>query len=263
MSLAIQSIKFRIPILEKTIELKAVDKKVIAVALGSLAFFALQLGLSLTVSLALSFTFTVITHLSEKFLRTEEHQKNDWFNTSFDYKEIGFYSALLLLRPLIFQVVCWSLGIPLPIPPQTEVVSLILSQPWKMIPMVSIMAPITEEILFRGFLMERLEDAAQLLNRHTFVKLSQKTQDRVVNLIQAIVFGAVHLGRKIQDGAQIPVFLILSLWGYVFGEAKQNQKTLFAPMIFHSANNSSALFYIFSLGKNEIRNPFLRTRVLL
>lgn len=263
MSLLVQPTRFHIPILDRTIELTPVDKKMIAVALGSLAFFAVQFSLSLTVSLALSFTFTVLTYLSEKFLRTEEHQKNDWFNTNFDIKTVGFYSALLLLRPLIFQVVCWSLGIPLPFPAQTELVNIILAQPWKMIPLVSIMAPITEEILFRGFFMERLEDAAQLLNRHTFVKLSQKTQDRIVNLIQAIVFGAVHLGRKIQDGAQIPVFLILSLWGYIFGEEKQREKTLFAPMALHSANNSSALVYIFALGKNEVRNPFLRTRVLI
>lgn len=246
MAIAIQPTRFRIPLTEIQIELTALDKKVLSVALASLAFFALQLSLSFPLAFAISFAITTLTYLSEKYLRTDQ-QRNDWFNTNFDQKELTFWASLLILRPIIIQILCWSLGIPLPAIPQAGLAEAILAQPWRMIPIATIVAPVAEEILFRGVLLERLEDATQLLSRHTFVKLSKNTQEFCCDVIQAVVFGALHINQTIKKAMQMPLFLGLSFMGYIFALLKrENNNSLVAPAVIHSANNTGAVIGIFA-----------------
>lgn len=246
MSLAIRPTLIRIPLLNIEFELSARDKKVMAVALASLLLFGLQLGLSLSMTLAITFLTTVLTYLSEKYIRTEPQQQNDWFNTDFNKKQMTFLVVFLLLRPLIIQIVCLAFGIPLPFVPQVELVQMLLSRPWVMIPIATIIAPIGEEILFRGFLLERLEDVTHLLNRHKICSLSATAQQEISNIAQAIIFGAIHLRKKIQEGWKFPVFFVLSVIGWGFGEFKRKDRTLLSPMAIHSANNASAVIHVFA-----------------
>jgi membrane protease YdiL (CAAX protease family) len=246
MTAAVQSTPTAIPFLGIRFELSSLDKKVLAVAIASLVFFGLQLGLSLSITLAVTLVVTTLTYLAEKYIRTEPHQQNDWFNTSFDKKGWAFLATLILLRPLIFQIILRALGIPLPAPAQEGLHRLLLSQPWKMIPLTAIVAPISEEILFRGFVLERLEDTAHLLNRHIFHTLPQQAQQRISNLAQALIFSAVHFRQAVKDGKKIPIFLLLSALGAFYGGVKQDTQSLIPPMLLHSANNTGALFYLFS-----------------
>lgn len=194
-----------------------------AAALASLALFVLQLGLSIGLALGLTVTITVLTHI---FARPD----TDWFNTGFDVKTIGFVSGFLILRPLIVQAFCWALGIPLPPIAQEGLAKMILEEPWKMISIASIVAPFSEEILFRGFLLERLEDMG--------------LGNTMSNAVHALIFGAVHLKSAIQDGMELFVLGILSFMGYVFGEIKREENSLLAPMAIHSANNIGACAYV-------------------
>jgi membrane protease YdiL (CAAX protease family) len=246
MAVAIRPTPIEIPFLGIRFELSALDKKILSVAIASLVFFGLQMRLSFPITLVATLVITALTYLSEKYIRTEPPQQNDWFNTNIDKKELAFFAALVLLKPLILQIVFWALGIPLSLPAQEGVVTLLLANPWRMIPIATIIAPVAEEILFRGFLLERLEDATQLLNRHTFCILSQKAGQEISNVAQALIFGAIHLKSAIKDGLEIHIFLILSYMGYLFGKMKQEKLSLIPPMVLHAANNTGFVAHLFA-----------------
>lgn len=246
MALPIQPTPVRIPILNLQFELTAKDKKVLAVALASILFFGVQFALSLPITFVVTLLISTMTYLAEKYIRTDPEQQNDWFNTTFDKKELVFLSTLLILRPVILQVLFWSLGIPLPALPQEGIAQALLAQPWRMIPLATIIAPIAEEILFRGFLLEMFESAFSLLNRHTFVKLSGSAQAFCSNAAQAVIFGVIHLNRKIKEAWKIPVVAGISLFGYVSTLFKREDKTLITPIGLHSANNAGAVIYIYA-----------------
>ncbi|MBX7067467.1 MAG: CPBP family intramembrane metalloprotease [Parachlamydiales bacterium] len=220
---AIPATHFRIPLTNYEFTITAQQKKVVAVALASLALFVLQLSLSIGLALLLTAVITVLTHFCPR-------NDTDWFNTQFDLKTIGFLSGFLILKPLIIQAFFWALGIPLPPIAQEGIAEMILSAPWKMIPLASIVAPFSEEILFRGFLLERLEDL--------------QLGETLSMLGQSFIFGAVHLNKSIQEGMQIPVFAVLSFMGYIFGRLKKEENSLLAPMAIHSANNIGACVHV-------------------
>jgi membrane protease YdiL (CAAX protease family) len=237
---------YRTPILDFRFDLTVRDKKVLAVALATLVFLGLQMGVSLPIAFVACCFTSALTYLGEKYIRISPEQQNDWFNVKFDKKLMTFWSAFAILRPIIIRIVCLALGIPLPGMAQEGVVKAILSRPWFMIPLATVIAPIVEEILFRGFLMERFEDLTHLLNRHKICRLSASVQQKISNLAQAIIFGAIHLRNKIEEGMALPIFFALSLHGYVAGMFKKKDQSLISPIVTHSANNIGAVIQILS-----------------
>ncbi|MGB7979099.1 MAG: CPBP family intramembrane glutamic endopeptidase [Chlamydiales bacterium] len=229
----ITQIQYQIPIPGIQFAFTAQHKKILAVALASIALFVFQLGFSLPIACGISLFTSALTWLSEKYLRTE---KNDWFNTDFDKQRLAFWATLILLKFLIIYIFYWSLGVPFPIMPPSDFAKTVLANPWRMISLAAIVAPVAEEILFRGFFIERLEDIGLLLNRHTFIQLGKRTTDFCIDVIQALVFGAAHLKN----------ILAPSFMGYVFSLWKRKQNTLIAPMVIHSAHNISVLFHCFT-----------------
>lgn len=235
--MAAQITRIHLPFIKPEIQITAHHKKILAVALATFALLALQMGISLSIAFAVTCVTTTLTYFSKN--------KGDWFNTDFDWKQATFLTGFLFLRPLIIHVVCSVFGFPLPLIPQEGLVELIYSKPWKMIPIATIVAPVAEEILFRGFLLERLEDLAGWVNRHV-VKLGSETRKTVADVVQAVLFGAVHLRSKIQEGMQIPILITLSAFGYLAAFFKRQDQSLLSPMVVHSANNASTLLFIFS-----------------
>lgn len=236
---------FSVPFFKAPIELTVRDQKVVAVALASLAFFSLQWGLSWTAAMGLSVVLSTVTYLSERFVRSEPGQSMDWFNVDYNMKEMNSLVGFLLLRPIVIQIACWALNLPFPTFAQKELSHLIITRPWRMIPIVAGVAPVAEEILFRGFLLERFEDGLTLIHRHV-VSLSRDLRDEVANVSQAVIFGALHLRRKIKEGWKWPTMAILSLVGYVNGYFKKRDESLLTPIAIHAANNTSVLAYLFA-----------------
>jgi membrane protease YdiL (CAAX protease family) len=98
-----------------------------------------------------------------------------------------------------------------------------------------VMAPITEEITFRGFFLERLQ-----LNGMSFW---------IGNLLTSVVFVAMHIiGWSFQGRIGSPVHLVqmvapVLFLSLLFGWLKQKTGSLNAPLVFHILNN----FYGFAL----------------
>jgi len=203
--------------------------KIAAVALASLSFFALQWGLSWPISIILSAAVLSFSIASES--------GENWFNTNFDFSYIKLWTTLLILRPFIIQIVCLALGIPLPPIPQTGIAKAMLSQPWKMIPLATIVAPFTEEMHFRGVLLDFLK--------------SLNLGEELSMWIQAAIFGAIHLKAAVEEGAEFMLFLVLTLAGYCAAHERSEANSLLCPMAVHSANNIGSCIYIFLSERNR------------
>lgn len=90
--------------------------------------------------------------------------------------------------------------------------------PWLSLLVAGLLAPLVEEILFRGVLLTALA-------RHISFGWA--------NLIQATLFGALHLSAPL-----FPFFLIMGLIG---SELMRRSGGLFAPILVHVINNAVAL----------------------
>lgn len=95
------------------------------------------------------------------------------------------------------------------------------SSPWLTLVGISIAAPMTEEILFRGLLYGALQ--RWLSARWTII-------------LSAVVFATVHL--------QLIYFLPLFGFGLVLGWARHKSGTLALPFVIHLLNNSISLLAV-------------------
>lgn len=197
--------------------------KIMAVALAALAFFAIQAGFSWPLSLLLSSGIVAIAMISEN--------DENWFSTDFDLSYMKLWVSLLILKPIILQIVCLALGVPLPPLAQTGLVKKMLAHPWKIASIAAIVAPFTEEVLFRGVLFDFLK--------------SLNLGEELSMWIQAAIFGAIHLTSAVEEGAEFLVFAGLTLAGYWAASERKEANSLLCPMAVHSANNIGACIYIF------------------
>jgi membrane protease YdiL (CAAX protease family) len=89
---------------------------------------------------------------------------------------------------------------------------------------VAIVAPIIEELFFRGFIFNSLQKV-----------YSQNT----TNLIASLIFACIHL----QFNVIIPLFIL----GYIIGYIRIKTNSVIPCIIFHIINNSLALFAQYSM----------------
>jgi membrane protease YdiL (CAAX protease family) len=100
-----------------------------------------------------------------------------------------------------------------------------------------VIAPVIEEIIFRGFLQEKIR------NIQVFVfgaKLADHKVNKVIRVgLQAIVFGLAHV-RPDQAGINGIIFLITGIGGAYNGYLKEKTKTLWCSMAEHAHWNASS-----------------------
>lgn len=86
--------------------------------------------------------------------------------------------------------------------------------------LVTVMAPLSEELFFRGFLFRALKGSAGLW---------------VAAIVSGVIFGAIHLGSS-------PIGFVVPLMVFGFGLALLYQATgsLWPPIVLHAINNSIA-----------------------
>ena len=213
--------------------------KVIAVALAAFAFLAVQMGCSWALAGAISFVAATVTLLSEATLRTTQEQQCDWFS----WKGINKVTLAFLIA---FRLMVVPLVIVMRASPPTQAVALLLAAGnLKMIFHAVVTAPILEEIIFRGWIQERIEDGVSLFDRFIYPihnPIKHINRDPIVCVASSLFFGWTHTpGSQIVKGtSKMAVLIPISLLGSLFSYMKGKDQSLFSPMAVHAAENAGA-----------------------
>ena len=213
-------------------------QKVAAVAIASLLFFGVQFYCSWALSGGIALSCSVITLLSETFLRKENIENVDWFSRDINKKQLMIQVAFrLAILPIIL-----SLQIAFGTTPVQAIASHILNGNLRMILLVILVAPVAEEILFRGFIQERTEDLLNLVDRYIH-RLSEPTKKYVSIALQAPLFGTIHIvGAQVANRSmKVLVFCMTSLLGAVLAWIKVMEESLLPPLVLHSAQNTGVV----------------------
>lgn len=221
----------------------AQSRKVIAVALACLVCFSVQWGMSWGRAVAISLGCAGSTLLSEVTLRNGASPLNgDWFNGS-DVEGRELFKCLIVWAAVVILVTVVLRRRNGEMDPAQAVAREILRGDIRTIGMATLIAPVTEEILFRGFMRERLEDILLLMNRCLPIA-SDGVCEKISLVAQALVFGAIHVvgNQVIRVGRKIPVFCMTALMGFRLGlcsEMFSGRRSLLPSIAVHSAHNTS------------------------
>lgn len=210
-------------------------QKVAAVGLACILLLGFQLSCSWTIVAGVTFLCSVTTLFSEALLRRSDIAALDWMNTDFNKRDLMVYVALrLAILPIAVSLVT-AFGFL----PAQAVATQIINGNLRIILLTTLVAPIAEEIIFRGFLQERLEDLALLIDRYAY-SLSEETKKRFSIATQAIIFGALHItGTQIvKKSWKIITCLQLSLFGASLALFKEKDESLLTPIAVHAAQNT-------------------------
>ena len=213
-------------------------QKAAAVGLACILFFGVQWCCSWTLATGIALGCSAITVLSEAFLRKDDAQNTDWTNRDFDRRELLLQVALRLsVLPALVGLTTAFGALPL-----QAIATHILAGNKKIILLVALIAPIVEEIIFRGFVQERLEDLATLVDRHLY-SLSKTVKDRFSMIAQSLLFGSVHItgGQVAKQSGKIVVFCATSFLGAIFTQAKKEDRSLLSPIALHSSQNTGVV----------------------
>lgn len=218
-------------------------EKVAGVAIGCIILFGFQMACSSTTVAKIAFSCSALTLLAEKCLRSENDQKS-WFKfSSVDMEAVGKHLTAAFTVQIIAGIVFRVLNIQI-----FQAVAKLIAQRHMIIIILAIVAaPISEELVFRGFVMERIEDAATLCNRY-ICKIHPETQKNIANFGQAILFGAVHINAMQSKLANMIIFAGAGLGGFIVGKVKTLNNSILQPMMHHSIHNGALVFRLVLFG---------------
>lgn len=217
-------------------------QKVALVGLACILFFGVQLSCSWTMATAVALSFSAITLFSETFFRVGETQNQNWMNPDIHGWRLMTQVALRLsVLPIVLGFVTAS-GI---MPIQAVAVEIIGGN-IKIMLLATLLAPIAEEILFRGFIQERMEDLTNLVDRF-ICPLPGIVKEWLSISVQSLLFGFVHItGEQVVKRAmKIVVFSSVSLLGFGLTLFKKDDESLLSPMAIHSAQNTGVVLGLF------------------
>jgi membrane protease YdiL (CAAX protease family) len=143
---------------------------------------------------------------------------------------------------LILVPIFIGLSIAMGTAPMQNVVVQLMNRNVRMIFLVTVSAPIAEEILFRGFLQERIEDVITLVGR-VICPVSKAVKKYVSLFLQAVVFGLVHIPGKqvVETAKKIHVFIAITITGLWLGWRKNKDKSLLSPIAIHASQNTGVV----------------------
>lgn len=208
--------------------------KVASVAVASLSVFAFQFKQSLAIAGMITGTFTILTWLSETYLRKDSSfpaSGTNWFNTEkVNLKKlIGFFCLTLSINLIAIYYFGSS---------DQYALDLIKKRDLRALLLAPIIGPICEEILFRGFLKERIEDGCYLFGK-IFKPLSHHTVKWVSNVGQAAIFGIAHIHEMQSKLFNSIIVCHTFLLGFIWGNIKERESSLISPLSMHASINSS------------------------
>lgn len=206
-----------------------------SVGISSYIFFKEFRGFTPKASLGISLSASLSAFLIEKINQSKEH----WFvKQEQEYSESKLKTLQSLVKMqrvqiaynilLAFRTVMYG-------PIQKEIISA-MSENKKWFVIVNLIAPIVEEILFRGFFKEMIECGCILVDRH-LCKITEDRQHIISNTVQALVFGWIHIQgeNKVNDAL---VFFSTFMMGLIQGQRRRyEQGCLLTPIKLHMFQN--------------------------
>ncbi len=148
---------------------------------------------------------------------------------SFKWEMLGLGCGLMILSlafNLVFGLFLGLFG--LRIQPDLAPIFAQLSSPWLLLIGGAVVAPIVEEIFFRGFIF------AGLRPRHGWQRAA---------VISSVLFALIHL----IPTAIIPIFIL----GYIFAYLYHRSNSIWPAILMHSATNALALGAAYIMAKTD------------
>ncbi len=109
---------------------------------------------------------------------------------------------------------------------------------------ITYVAPLIEEIIFRGFLQEKIRDVQAIL----FKDKEETTISKIIRVvIQALVFSLCHF-HPLQGLANIPILIGTFIFGFYMGLNKEKEKTLWTSMTIHGSVNTVVCLRVILIG---------------
>lgn len=135
-------------------------------------------------------------------------------------KWLALSFAVMLLSSVLFQAVSAEESAEM-----GELINHVESLPWMYVAIV-LAAPISEELLFRGFMISGLE------------RINLPDASAVAVFVSSFIWGIIHMQYNHNEVFQI--FLL----GLVFGYARIKTRSLLTPILLHIINNLIAVFFV-------------------
>lgn len=214
-------------------------EKVTAATFACGVFYGCQFLIPAATVIKVTIVCVASTLIAEKTIRKSDHSTS-WFNT----EKIGRAAlireaALFFIAQTVFGIAMTKLGVA----PIQHISNLILQRNIRAIAIVLI-APLSEEILFRGFLKERIEDLVHLVSN-----FQNNTAHKISNIIQAALFGLVHINTMQTAFANSYLFFATALLGTLVGDIKEEGKGSLVRSIFlHECINASVIYRMLVFG---------------
>lgn len=230
----------------RTVNYSKTIEKTIAVGFAIFAFSTLQWGIPLAGAGAYALGCAGVTFFSEILIRpSSSPTEKRWLDyTHVDFQELKSFGKILCIKQIAVGIILTAFGIT----PFQHVAKLIVAGNIRIILLATLVAPITEEILFRGFLKERTEDILYFTHRY-FYPISSETQKLISNLVQAIIFGAVHMTSTQKRLANLVIFVATGAIGLLSSYVKDKNKGSLIPSIsYHAMLNSSGVLRLLAFG---------------
>ena len=202
-----------------------ITTKIVQVAIAALGFLTLQLHYPLFFSLKVTFAICSITIFCEAYIKRHD----SWFEIGKinpeTFTQLSFAHNLATIMKMLFLFDQFkSLGL------IKSLQKILFSDP-KSLLISCVIAPIFEEILFRGFLQERFEDLGMIITS----SLNENVK-KTAMITQAAVFGLLHnICYRNQDWIS-HLFLLFdtSYLACIAFLLKKENKGLCVPIVYHS-----------------------------
>ena len=174
--------------------------------------------------------------------------KDQWFSREYFFQHtkvaFGIYYPMFKIH-----LICGIIVKALRLEPKQQVAKVIknaFSQRFwvgaKMFAIATLIGPIFEEIIFRGFLQEKIK----LFQAHILkVDENSSLQKTMRVFLQAVIFGLCHWHRLHTLSLNVFFIIILSIGGMALGEIKEQQNSLVGSMAFHSIHNTCVTTRLF------------------
>lgn len=228
-------------LLEKIKIDKPLLTKITLVSLSTFTFLSLQFTATNAFKYKMSFFTGATTYICEKFF--PKNYTDDWLKNSFDT------ACKVTLVVLLYYFSDFLHTILLPIEKNGSFLQKVAEEIAKRdlftLTLSVFIAPITEEILFRGYLEERTHDVLSVISRFIY-PISQNIRSEITRLFSSTAFGLMHITSSQVEGikSKIVVFFDTALSGYFGSIMKQNHNQLITSITVHCINNASCVLRI-------------------